>query len=108
MWLNLSSNDIGPAGVGALAKSPRVAALETLGLGLANTRVGAGGVRALAESPYLGRLRTLWLGHGLDDSAVKILVGDNRFARLAELHVSRLNEAQRGRLKARFGDRIRC
>ncbi|HJZ59837.1 MAG TPA: hypothetical protein VKE74_33150 [Gemmataceae bacterium] len=104
-WLNLSSNDIGAAGVAALAKSPHTAKLETLGLSM--NRVGTNGLRALAESPHLARLRTLWLfAHDLDESAVAVLLGDNRFAQLAELHLGGLNEPQRVRLKTHFGDRI--
>jgi len=97
-WLNLSTNEVRSEGVAALARSPHATKLETLGLSL--TRVGTDGVRALAESSYLDRLRTLWLpGNGLDRDAVEILLGDNRFAQLAELHLGGLNEAQRGRLK---------
>jgi hypothetical protein len=107
VWLNLSTNEVRSEGVAALARSPHATKLETLGLAM--TRVGTDGIRALAESPFLDRLRTLWLpGHGLDADAVEILLGDNRFAQLAELHLGGLNEVQRVRLKTHFGDRVRC
>lgn len=106
-WLDLSSNNIGSEGVTALAKSPYTTKLETLGLVLRET--GAKGLRALAESPHLNRLRTLWLlGYGLNANEVAILLGDNRFAQLAELHVGGVKEPQRAQLKARFGDRVQC
>jgi hypothetical protein len=105
-WLDLSTNEVRSEGVAALARSPYATKLETLGLAM--TRVGTAGIRALAGSPYLDRLRTLWLsGQDLDAAAINILLGDNRFAQLAELHLGGLNEAQRGRLKSHFGDRVR-
>jgi hypothetical protein len=106
VWLNLSTNAICSEGIAALVQSPHATKLETLGLAM--TRVGTDGIRAIAESPYLGRLRALWLpANDLDADAVEILLGDNRFAQLAELHFRGLNEAQRGRLTTHFGDRVR-
>jgi uncharacterized protein (TIGR02996 family) len=61
----------------------------------------------LAGRPFLSRLG---LGlNTLDSRAVEVLVGDNRFAQLAELNLSGRgwSDADRERLKAHFGDRVR-
>jgi len=59
--LDLSGNDLGPAGVSALADSETLEQLVSLGL--AGNHIGPQGVAALAVSPRLRRLRILDLGH---------------------------------------------
>lgn len=107
-WLNLSSNKIGSKGVAALANSVYVAKLEALGLSMM-PEIGEAGLLALAASPHLHRLRQLWLwGQGYSEAAIAILLGENRFAQLTALSIGGLNETQRARLKAHFGDRVSC
>jgi uncharacterized protein (TIGR02996 family) len=58
--LDLTGNEIGPEGVEALVASPAFAGLRALDL-TRNLRVHGAGIQALASSPHVGNLETLGL-----------------------------------------------
>ena len=123
LWLggetDLWSCELRDAGVTALAGSPRVAGLRTLGL--SSGGIGVPGIEALAASPYLSGLEVLALGYndfgddgakalarasywtalrmldlddnGIGDAGVEALAGS---AWLSQLQVLNLNRNQIG------------
>ena len=65
--LDLSHNQVGPAGADALASSPHLANLVVLDLN--GNPLQVKGLQALARSPHLSRIRTLRLaGITMDDT----------------------------------------
>jgi len=68
------------------------------------------GLRALAASQSLGALRSLVLSYvGLYEEAADIVLGSPLFAQLEHLDLSQgLSLADRDRLRAVFGDRLKC
>src|ERR1700686_2422089 len=99
---------------GAVAGSPHLGRLTTLslscyGLGAENFAI-VEGVRALATSPYLRRLTTLRLARcGLEDEAGEVLAASDNLTGLKtlDLRSNHLTGEMKGRLRARFGDRVR-
>lgn len=86
--LSLADNDIGTAGVTALAESFVLAHVQKLGLSQ-NRRLGAEGVVALAASPRVSNLRELFLSAtAVGDDGVKALARSPYLRRLASLDVS--------------------
>jgi hypothetical protein len=72
--LEVTRCDLDDAGLAALAASPAIRGLRSLGLPL-NPRLGSAGIAALAASPWAGELRQLDLWDArLDDEAVLALV----------------------------------
>ncbi len=70
--LELGSNDLGDAGVKALARSPHMASLTSLGL--SNNGLGDGGAKALAGSPHMARLTELDVSSNLiSDEGIEAL-----------------------------------
>jgi hypothetical protein len=109
-WDEFDPNDLGDAGVAALADSPNVSGLVSLSLG--ETGVGDAGVEALAASPHLPRLKELYL-----DFNERIgLVGAWSLAQspyLSELQILALEgtgvppgDPVVNALRQRFGDRV--
>jgi hypothetical protein len=85
-FLDLSSNEIGPAGARALADCPALAGLRVLDLGL--NRIGTEGARALASSPHLANLRELGVSwNNLDGEAVLALASSGCLGQLRILQV---------------------
>jgi uncharacterized protein (TIGR02996 family) len=84
-FLNLALNQLTAAGLEALVRAPRLAALESLDL-FGNPLEA--GVRALVEAPFLDSLRKLGLGcvlEGTDEGALAALLRSPNLANVEEL-----------------------
>jgi uncharacterized protein (TIGR02996 family) len=88
-YLDYSDNNLGDAGVTALAGSTNMASLRTLRLNWSD--MGAAGLDALGRSPHLANLRHLDLGFNpdfLDEEALEALLATPLPGRLRLLDVS--------------------
>jgi uncharacterized protein (TIGR02996 family) len=106
--LSLRENALGDRGVRVLAASAncgRLASLDLAGCGVTDA-----GAEALARSPQVGRLEWLYLYENrLTQRGVRALAYSRGLAGLREVWLwdNRIGDADKGWLKARFGDRVR-
>lgn len=101
--LDLHVNDIGPAGVTALAQSPLAARLQRLDL--ERNPIGDAGALALIDSGLLGRA-TVAFGHAeLSDAVAEAVLRLDRVHALS-LDGAHFSDEAFERLRAKFGDRV--
>jgi uncharacterized protein (TIGR02996 family) len=102
-------NDAEPASAEAIASATWAPGLVHLDLS-SNEMLRDEGLRALAASQNLGALRSLVLSYvGLYEEAADIVLGSPLFAQLEHLDLSQgLSVADRERIRAVLGDRLKC
>ena len=109
MFLDLSSQGLGDAGVTRLADAPFLSHVH--GLNLSSCFVGDSGLEALGDSPHLGALRELYLNDNpITDDGIRQLALSPLLEQLDVLHVSftQIGPDAVELLEHVMGDRVRC
>lgn len=105
--LDLSSNDLGNAGIQVLAVSPYLTGLRDLCL--RGNHIDTAGAQALAASPYLTRLTTLDLSDNpIGAMSIQLVALSPYLGRERELylHFDKIQHDAREALEERFGERL--
>jgi uncharacterized protein (TIGR02996 family) len=109
LFLDLSSQGLGDAGVERLAEAPLLEHVH--GLNVSSCFVGDAGLEALGDSPRLGRLRELYLNDNpITDEGVRQFVMSPLLEQLDLLHISftAITPDAADLLKYVLGDRVQC